>query len=152
MWLAQAEVRHIPSTYMVKRSSPSPCMIGRLETPPPVARVTPGSSLRSEAVSLVFSRLDASGASGFSELPVITVSWLIASIQNAGKGSAAVISRNVSKGIKWFVEFLIVLKNDKLTLSVVSKQINYDKRLIPNLELSKTQGCGFQRFQFKRRS
>lgn len=60
--MAHADVVSRPLMMMRTRSSARPLMTGSPDTPPPVAMLTPGTSLRSEAVSLVAGRLCASAA------------------------------------------------------------------------------------------
>src|ERR1035438_4186471 len=53
MWLLQCGAMDIPLTTTFTRSSNSPWMAGRLDKPPLAARLSPGTSAKSEAVSLV---------------------------------------------------------------------------------------------------
>ena len=52
MWLAQAEIKSIPSTLILIRSSARPWIAGKLETPPAWYKLTPAWLLSKEAESL----------------------------------------------------------------------------------------------------
>jgi hypothetical protein len=79
--------------------------------------------VRSAAVSLLFTRFDTSDSTVFSAFAVITVSLLIASSENAGKGTAGVSSKSRSGGIIFFDGLFILIIEEYVKKTAMSSMV-----------------------------